>query len=74
MVSNRLRTIAPTAPPTQPQINGFFSGSVTPYMAGSVMPNMPVRPAEKAIRLISRRLVFSTTPKQAAAWATTAQV
>ena len=43
-------------------------------MAGSVIPKIPVSPAENATFLISLFFVLMNTPRQAAACATTAQV
>ena len=56
----------PTAPPAITAAKGRFSFKVTPYKAGSVIPNTAVTPADTAIWRISEFLVFNATAKQAA--------
>ena len=48
--------------------------NVTPYIVGSVIPNIPVIPAERATLFVSCFLDFMNTPKAAPIWATTAIV
>lgn len=60
-------TTAPIAPAIHPHINGFLNLKFTPYIAGSVIPNIPVTPADKAIFLVFLFLAFINTPKTAPA-------
>ena len=57
-------TIAPLA---ITQNNGFFKGIVTPYRAGSVIPNKAVVPELTAVDFISLSLLLKATAKQAPA-------
>ena len=56
----------PATPPEATTTHkGVFSFIVTPYKAGSVIPNNAVVLAEKAVCFISLSLVFNATASEA---------
>ena len=70
MATNALTFIRPTnRPPMKLEattdIITFLCCRVTPYRAGSVMPNRPEMPAEIAVARRFSSLVFRATPRQA---------
>ncbi len=61
---------SPATPPDKTTThNGFFNFIVTPYNAGSVIPNSAVVAAEKAVVFITLSFVFNPTAKDAPACA-----